>query len=73
MKLFVIKNVQDLTDRWHGGGGLVAVCETLEDVPRLHTGGTLTTKELESAVVYELDPTYQDFPHVYVFPDAGCC
>ena len=87
MKVYIFKEVEQLTDNYHEGGGLVVVAKDKEHVKELIKWANeydkwdethlkdaeiaLTEKEWEGVIVY---PTNDDAKaNVFVFPDAGCC
>lgn len=74
MKIFIFSDVEQLTDRYHSGGGLVVVAENEENVKELikdHPYIELTEVDWKYVDIY--DVTTEVDSEVYVFPDAGCC
>ena len=72
MRVFVWDYVDDLTDSYHSGGGLVVVAESVEaaqSLAREVERASLTLPEPDA--VYELSASAE--PKVWVFPDSGCC
>ena len=75
MKIFIFEQVEQLTDNYHGGGGLVIIAESEEHAKELIKADKYinpSDEEWWSAAVYRLDE-YNISPTYYVFPDAGCC
>jgi hypothetical protein len=75
MYIFILEYVSQLTGRYHSGGGLVIVAEGLLEAQKMILDSwpdcQPENEEWESAIVYPTSPDAK--PHVYVFPDAGCC
>lgn len=85
MKIFIFEYVNELTDRYHGEGGLAVVAKDRVHAQRLidnnydneaFDGYTrmrihLTEEEWEKVIVYDLKKDEE--PRIFVFPDAGCC
>lgn len=74
MKLFLFNDVEQVSGRYHSGGGLVIIAkdrQQAEEVIAKTDTIEITDEEWNEVVVYGLagepSPTY------YVFPDAGCC
>jgi len=70
MKIYIWRNVEKLTTRWHDDGGFVAVAESLEAARAM-------SPEECGARVTEPDAEYELADGVpaaeFVFPDSGCC
>lgn len=75
MKIFILENVEQLTDRWHSGGALVIVAKGIKNAKEIIKQDEYiqpTEREWEKAIIYELkDSNYKE--EYYVFQDAGCC
>lgn len=85
MRVYIIQRVENLTDRYHGEGGLAIVANDDEHAKVLfeeYANGVrkdgwydftpvVTDTEWQSAKVYELAQDAE--PEVFIFPDAGCC
>lgn len=67
MRMFVWEYIGGLTDRWHSGGGLMVVAETVERAREIAPGNTSG----EPDAVYELEGEPEE--KVFIFPDSGCC
>lgn len=74
MKVFIWEYIENLTDSWHSGGGLVIVAEqapaTYESVNEWN-GRSHTINLPEPDHTYELAGDVA--PQEFVFPDSGCC
>lgn len=75
MKVFIWRNVDELTDRYHDGGGVVIIAETVQRAEELipYTGNGERMKRVVGPPdsVYTLVGTHEE--KVDVFPDEGCC
>ena len=69
-KVFIWSYVDNLTDNYHSGGGLVVIADNLEDAKILAMEKGVKFDD-EIPTVYELKDIVED--KVYIFPDAGCC
>ncbi len=72
--VFIIPYVSELTNNYHGGGGLVVVAENLENAKEIVSADSdikVTQEEWDSARVI---PTLNNEAHEYfVMENAGCC
>lgn len=76
MKIFIFEEVEELTDRYHPGGGLVVIAENETEARELIAtieSIKLTEEEWEEVLVYELSAFQDVEPKMFIFPDAGCC
>ena len=75
MKLFIWRNLRQVTDRYHDDGGVVVVAETLQAaralIPRVVRDGDTEMAIGAPDAEYELRGS--DTPRAFVFPDSGCC
>lgn len=76
MKAFIFDYVDNLTERYHSGGGLVVIAENKDAVRRILTEQKyedvkLSDDEWTKVIIYDLSGPVE--PAVYIFPDAGCC
>ena len=86
MRVFIFRGVEQLTDNYHSGGGLVAFADSKEHVEKLvaehndayggplYAGSSflvLEEDDWDNVIVRELYSATE--PVLYVFPDAGCC
>ncbi len=74
MKMFIFKRLEQVSDRYHPGGGLAIIAndrkhamEVIENFWEID----ITDEEWESVEVYELAEKVE--PKFIVFEDAGCC
>lgn len=76
-KIFIWKYVNELTDAYHGGGGLVIVAEEQPTTWHLDESyGSRTPKDVplpEPDAVYALTDGDIVDDETFLFPDAGCC
>lgn len=73
MKLFLFPSVDELTERYHGGGGLVVIADDKAHAEAMISAdGCIKPTEAEwsDVVEYEVGPAEA---RMFVFPDAGCC
>lgn len=80
-KLYIYEDLDEITDSWHDGGGVVIVTggdpdeAWRADVAKRYEDASFQPKLLtelgEPARVIEVPDTEED--SVLVFPDAGCC
>ena len=84
MKLFLLKDVENLTHKYHKNGGLVVAAEDLDAAKaaialsaegeyagdRGRVRPVVTDAEWAEAVVYDVGDAA---PAVHLFPNAGCC
>lgn len=76
MRLFLFERVEQVSENYHPGGGLVIVANSEEHARSLIADSASikpTDEEWAKVRIYFLDDTFGNAPHVYVFPDAGCC
>lgn len=84
MKVFIWKDVDNLTYRWHDGGGLVIVANSLEEGRDLlrsqqekkfgdRVSEACTAHEDEPDLVLSLAQGEAPEPQVFIFPNVGCC
>ena len=73
MFVYVFEGVQNLTNSYHSGGGLVVVAETVEQAVQMAVteGVSFDDAEIADVIAYQLAAPAE--PRVYIFPDAGCC
>ena len=74
VKLYLFERVEELTERYHSGGGLVVIATSAEHAKELIATDEhiqLTDEEWISVVEYAVSDA--SVPVFYVFPDAGCC
>ena len=74
MKLYLFERVEELTERYHSGGGLVVVAQGVghaKDLIATDEHIHLTDDEWLSVIEYDVSDA--SAPVFYVFPDAGCC
>lgn len=73
MKCFIWTEVDELTNRWHSGGGLIVIHETVEQARQLAVENNVKfdNTSMEPDMVYNLEGVVQ--PDIYIFPNAGCC
>lgn len=74
MKMFIIENVEQLSEREHAGGAIAIVADDIEHATELLNGYAdvkITNHEWVDVIVYEL--ANEEEPRVYRFLDAGCC
>lgn len=65
MKTFIWERIEQLTDNYHPGGGLVIIAESLERAKTLLPNITLPVPD------YMTDGGIEE--KVFIFPDSGCC
>jgi hypothetical protein len=81
MKIYVFDYVNNLTHRWHNGGGLVVVAEgptrareLVREADGQYSGlrGEVADElDFRKAVSYQTDSSAKE--RLFVFQDAGCC
>lgn len=73
MKVFVWEYINQLTDNYHSGGGLVVVADNLADATFLaeNEGVTFAQEEINTFIEYKTDDSAVE--KVFIFADAGCC
>lgn len=74
MKVFIFEDVEQVSDNYHAGGGILIVANNKDHAIKLieqEDYVKVTEEEWEKVVVYELKNNEE--PKVIVFPDAGCC
>jgi L-lactate utilization protein LutB len=75
MKIFIFEYIHQLTDNYHGGGGLVIIAKDKEHAEELIKDDRslkISQKEWEVVKSYELKDDKVK-PEYWVMPDAGCC
>lgn len=73
MKIFIWQSIENATQSFHSGGGVVAVAESLEQaISMAEAEGVRFGSQYDSEPV-ELELSGEQEPRVFVFPDAGCC
>lgn len=81
MKLFLWEELDHLTGRYHSGGGLVIIADSIErakEIAKEHSdkyqketdGAPCFIIDKEPDIILNTDATEEAF---YAFPDAGCC
>jgi len=87
MNVYIFENIDELTDRYHEGGGLVVIANNKRRAKKIAEeyihdpwdyGNEkphikLSDEEHKVAKSYKLDPLKKYKEAVFVFPDAGCC
>lgn len=73
--MYVWENVNELTDNYHDGGGLVIISNDLESARELLTKSIPLKSKCQALKV---DPSYvtsvtAEKDEIFIFPDAGCC
>lgn len=83
MKIFIFKDVEELTDRYHESGGLVIIARDLEralDLAKNHSECyweegrkciKLSNKEIENVISLNLVEEAEE--GLFLFPNSGCC
>ena len=75
MRVYIFPYVEQLTERYHPGGGLVAIAEDEDGIRAMIAADTdiqLTDDEWAEATWFTIiDDAVA--PQYWVFPDAGCC
>lgn len=73
MKIFIWERVDNATDNYHSGGGVMVIAENIEHAMKLaeEEGVTFSSKYDSPYIEYELQGDNE--PNVIIFPDAGCC
>ncbi len=73
MEAWVFENLDQVSDSWHSGGGLVVVASSVERAREMvvENDASIEVPNWDEAIVLRLD---DDEPErIWVFPDAGCC
>lgn len=75
MYIFIWEDVKNLTGRYHDGGGLVIVAESLDKARAayLRDEGKTDCSALTVPPNRVITCADHESPSVFVFPDAGCC
>lgn len=76
MKAFVFEYLEYVSDNYHTGGGLFIVAKDKSRAKELISENeaiSISDKEWEEVLTYDLDTTHTSSERVIVFPDAGCC
>jgi|SRR5579875_864282 len=74
MKMFVFQYLEQVSENFHAGGGLIVIAKDEEHVKELILNEEfieIKDAEWKDVVVYELKN--EEKPRIFVFPDAGCC
>lgn len=73
MNIYIFEGIQNLTNNYHSGGGLVVIADSIESALGLAQSEDVqfTGEEIESVQIYSLKGKAE--PKVFIFPDAGCC
>jgi hypothetical protein len=74
MKIWIWERIDQVSDNWHSGGGLMVIAHDEAEAWALISAERhveVTEDEWSTARVFELMGT--PTPDVIVFPDAGCC
>ena len=71
----VWESVNEFTDRYHDGGGLVIISNDLESARELLKKSIPLKSKCQALKV---DPSYvtsvtSEEDEIFIFPDAGCC
>jgi hypothetical protein len=74
MKLFVWEHVSALTERYHDGGGVTIIAESLEAARKMYMedGGLQGCDLMTEQPDLECEVSATE-PKLFVFPNAGCC
>lgn len=76
MKIFILTNVEQLTNSYHPEGGLVIIAETIEAAKELIKNEgemKITDDEWNMVISYNLNDYNSNIGCYYIFPNAGCC
>lgn len=75
MKIFIFEYLDQVSDNWHGGGGLTVIAKDKAQVTEMVNADkdiVIGEEEWEDVKVYDLADEHAE-PKIFVFPDAGCC
>lgn len=75
MKIYILEDVDQVSDRYHSDGGVVIIAHDLDHAKELvdktdHLD--IKDAEWEKAIAYELSGENIQ-PEIFIFPNAGCC
>lgn len=81
MKMFIWKQVENVTGSYHSGGGLAVVAESLEKAraliqelcPGPKFDGLKICEALTAAHDFEYNVDKKSTEIVHIFPNEGCC
>ena len=74
MKMFIFKELSQVSDNYHSEGGLAVIAKDKDQVYQLieeYGDIEITEDEWHEVWIYDLVGDVE--PEVFVFPDAGCC
>lgn len=74
MKVFIFKEIEQVSDRYHSGGGLVIIAKNIEHAKQLISDDEdikPTDDEWLKVESYDLADNVE--PKYWTMPDAGCC
>ena len=74
MMLYLFEQVEKASNRYHEDGGLVVVAKSRPHAKQLIASDpslTVNGDDWDCVIAYKLATNRQ--PHVYAFPNAGCC
>lgn len=72
MKIFIWEKLENLTDSYHSGGGLVVIASSVEAAIELARGFLVEFSDTELTPDLELNCEHGE-ERVFLFPDEGCC
>lgn len=70
MKVIILKDVQHLTGRWHGGGGLVVIAKDLERAKEMFVRDEISDEEyfrLDDYDKYHIQPTEKEWEKAIIY------
>jgi hypothetical protein len=86
MKIWIFNYIDELTENYHGSGGLVVIAKNESARDKLINANKdefnhcwrdeeapypiISKEEMEKVICFECDATEEA---IFVFPDAGCC
>lgn len=83
MKIYIWEQKDNITDRYHSGGGLLVIAESkaqaIEMIESKKEGAVRDYVDIEIAEDFTFeDPDYEfeieaSEPKIIVFPNTGCC
>jgi len=71
MKVFIWEDLDEVSDNYHTGGGLVIIAESLDDAVAIVADKKHIKIDKPPTRIIGCADTEEK--KVYVFPDAGCC
>jgi len=71
MNIYIWKEIEHLTLRWHSRGGLVITANSLDEAKAIASAKDVMISDKDALPL--VLPVVCEKNYVFIFPDAGCC